>query len=288
MADNHDTAVKTFFDNTDWSPGTSWRTLANDLIDFLISEGACFSSGEVARWLRIHMPNERFSVPTLGEHVRDLFYAGGMGMYPDDGYGSPVYPSQVPRTTQGLGRTPAGVQVFVYCPDQNDGFNHPFEVDIPFPGGQPTSYPTVPTPGGQAMQHPPAQQVHMPTQPAKPKQPVKITGSAAPTKYATIQAKVHDDRRLCIPRSAFELYVHFTGQPMKGGDPVFVSMSKDKVLVSLQATNALTSVATTTYDLSTTRGRVLIPHPANPFTPGDVYDVTVASDGLTVDLTQTV
>jgi hypothetical protein len=135
------------------------------------------------------------------------------------------------------------------------------------------------------MQHPTTSQG---LQKPKPK-PVQITGAKATpppaTTFATITAKVHDDRRLCIPRSAFEMYVHFTGQPMRGGDPVFVTISPTTLTVTLDDPG---TPGTKRYDLATTRGRVLIPSPNAPFTAGDAYGVAIADNGLSVDITATI
>jgi len=284
--DTIDTTVQSYLDTT--TSDTDWRSVVNGLCDFLISEGHCFSSGELARWLRQYRKDLRFSVPRLGEHVRDAFYAGTMTEYPDDGSGLPAYPSQVPRQTQGLGRTPAGTQVFVYCPDQTAGFGHNFEVDIPRPGDADTSYPDAslvtpvvtpasPTVGLSGVPVPTSTQAPAPAG-------VSITGAAKP--LVELKAKVHDDRRLCVPRAAFEAYVHFCGQPMKGGDPVFVKVETDEATITLTDPGDGAS----SYDLSTSRGRVLFPAPPGetPFTPGDVYLVNITPNGLTVDLTQTV
>lgn len=245
---------------------TDWRSAASALCDWYIEHNRCFSSGEIAYELRTHRPDLAFSVRTLGEHIRDLFYAGGMKDYVD-GYGDSNYPLQVPRTTQGLSRTPAGVEVFVYCPDQTEGFAHHFEVDIPKPGGQPQ----------------PAQRQRPATPPATPAQPpqpgVTITGSA----NGKLTATVHADRRLCISRGTFEVFVHRTGKPMRGGDPVHIRFDPngDKVQVTLDPDPNGGSVS---YDLGATRGRVLFPSQGQPFNPGDTFTVIVDKDSLTVDL----
>lgn len=257
-----DTSIKAALDgHADWHPA------ANALVDHLIAEGECFSSGEVARWMRIHRPDLRFSVPTLGEHVRDLYYAGSMPQYPDDGYGVPMPPTQVPRTTQGLCRTPAGIQVFVYCPEAQKGFAHNFEVDIPTPGGAATVYPNPP----------PVQ-----TQPASGAPTIQITG-ASNVPLVALKATVQQDRRLQVPRSAFEAFVHFCGIPMKGGDPVYVLIEADKAVITL----ADPGNGAKPYDLTRDRGRVSFPAMpgTQPFEPGDVFMVNIAPAGLTVDLT---
>ena len=248
------------------STATDWRTAANALCDWYIQHNRCFSSGEIAREIRLHRSDIAFSVRTLGEHMRDLFYSGGMRDY-TDGYGDSNYPMQVPRTTQGLGRTPAGIEVFVYCPEQAEGFAHGFEVDIPAPPSH----------------RPQRQQVNAPqsvpaTSAPPPKSGVTITGST----NGKLTATVHADRRLCISRGTFELFVHKTGRPLRGGDPVHIQFTDDdKVVVTLDADPNGKSAS---YDLGAARGRVLFPSQSQPFNPGDSFTVTVDKDGLTVDL----
>ena len=183
---------------------TDWRAAAEATIEYLIAEGQCFSSGEVARWLRICEPSLMFSVPSLGVYIRDLFDNQNMPQYPDDGWGQPVYPSQVPRTTQGFTRTPAGIEVMVYCPDQQEGFAHGFEVDIPKPGGADTQYPTqspnVPQGGVAPALFTGSGNTVIPNKPKAAT--VKITGAHAKP-IVSIKATVQQDGRLQIPRSAF-------------------------------------------------------------------------------------
>ena len=102
----------------------NWRDAVNSLLTFWISEGRCFSSGEVAACLRTHMPDLKFSVPKVGEFVRELFYSS-IGPYPG---GEAVV--QVPRFTVGKfpDRTPAQTEVFVYGPTADACNAHDFEV----------------------------------------------------------------------------------------------------------------------------------------------------------------
>jgi len=244
------------------TPGTDWRMACNALIDHLIEEGECFSSGELARWMRTFRKDLIFSVLTVGSHVRDLYYACTFPEYADDGEGNgPCLPCQVPRVTQGLGRTPVGVEVFVYAPNEDDGLAHNFEVDIPKPGDAPTAYPSPP----------PA--------PAKPKGRVTITGKNQP--LVALKATVQQDRRLQVPRAAFEAFVHFCGVTMRGGDPVYILVEDDKATITIDDPNN----GAKKYDLWADSGRVSFPSQTTPFNPGDVYRVDIAPTGLTVDLT---
>jgi len=240
-----------------------WRTAANALCDWYIEHNRCFSSGEIAYEIRTHRPDLAFSVRTLGEHMRDLFYSGGMSDYVD-GYGDSNYPMQVPRTTQGLGRTPAGVEVFVYCPEQTEGFAHHFEVDIPAPPGQPAQRQPKNTPQSPA---------------AAPQSGVTIKANA----NGKLTATVHNDRRLCISRGTFEVFVHRTGRPLRGGDPVHIQFdgANDQIKITLDPDPSGQSAA---YDLASSRGRVLFPNQGAPFKVGDTFTVTVDKDALTIDL----
>lgn len=110
-----------------------WRKVAMAFIDYRIGTDQCFSSGEVARDLRLYRPDLVFSVRELGEHVRQQHQAQAMSSY-DDGFDE-IYPLSEQRTTTGKGRTPAGLSVVVYGKTQAEAQQHDFEVDIPPPGG---------------------------------------------------------------------------------------------------------------------------------------------------------
>ncbi|MDB4278243.1 hypothetical protein N9917_01435 [Deltaproteobacteria bacterium] len=241
-----------------------WRSAANSLCDWYIEHNRCFSSGEIAREIRINRPDIAFSVRTLGEHMRDLFYSGGMKDY-EDGYGDTQYPAQVPRTTQGIGRTPSGVEVFVYCPETAEGFAHGFEVDIPAP------------PARRQPQNAPQSAPAQASQPKQPRSGVSIKANA----NGSLSATVFNDRRLCISRGTFEVFVHKTGRPLRGGDPVHIQFDGSKVKITLDPDPNGLSMS---YDLASSRGRVLFPSQGSPFSPGDSFTVTVDKDALTVDL----
>jgi hypothetical protein len=268
-----------------------WRNAANYLVDYKIQQGMCFSSGEIVAELRTHRPTLRFSATNLGEHIRDLFYSGGMPHY-DDASGIQYPVQQVPRTTQGLARTPAGVTVFVYGPSQMAGSSHHFEVDIPSPQRS--------VPGGKAHTHPhyaPTHQVTLqsqpgtgqvsatlqpsatPTPPPAPKQPIQIQAQ----KHKSLEAHVIKDRRLCIPRPAFEAFVHKSGKPLVGGKPVHIVFDGDILAVTL-----IPGMGSRPYDLSNSRGRIFVTAPSSrqPFTPGARFQIDVSKHCLTVDLSK--
>ena len=249
-----------------------WRQAATDLINYWIGRDRPFSSGEVAAALRIHRQDFWFSVPKLGEHVRDLFYSNAMPHYPDDGQGNPVYPSMTPRITAGKFplRTPAGVEVLVYGPAQAACDGHEFEVFIPNPG--------------ETMADAPAPAQVAPAPAAGSPAAVQILGARIAA--VDVRAKVFEDGRLCVPRTAFEMCVHLGGTPLRGGDPVYVKVEADQATITLTQDDP----AAKTYDLGLERGRVLFPSPdaAKPFKAGDVYAVQIDKGKITVDLTKTV
>ena len=230
--------------------GSEWKTCAHDLIRWLVLNDRCFSSGEVAHYIRKHRPDIHFSVLSLGDQVRDWYYAQE---FPS--YGSGLYPAMVPRTTEGIYRTQAGVRVFVYAPNESEGKVHDFEVDVPLPPaveGQPTRVP--------------------------PSDPATITGSRRTDDE--LLAVVRVDRRCVIPRSAFEFFVHATGRTIRiGTDPVHITFGVGEVRITLDPT--LTS---SPYHLWAGAGRVAFiaasGHP--PFAPGDKFPLYVSPTALVV------
>lgn len=110
-----------------------WRQVALAVIASRVSSDQCFSSGEIARELRIYRPDLVFGVSELGVFVRAQHTAHDLPSY-DTGFDE-AYPISVVRTTDGHGRTPEGVEVVVYGPSTADALHHDFEVDIPPPSG---------------------------------------------------------------------------------------------------------------------------------------------------------
>lgn len=243
-----------------------WQAATDDLIDLLVENGECFSSGEIASHLRTFRPDLVFSVTSnVGEHIRDRFYANTMPLYQNaNGTHSPV--EKVPRVTQGYTRTPPGTEVFVYGPSYTEAVNHAFEVDIPKPGT-----PLNPDPNDQW---------GLPKRPQQSATPKQHGTKLKPRKARrNLSATVHNDGRCCVPRSAFEELLHSTGKSLRGGDQVYVHIGEDEAVVSLsQFPNSRT------YNLQATRGRIMFPRPTDPFTPGQVFKITVDKDKLVVDL----
>ena len=111
----------------------NWKKVAGAFADYRIGTDQCFSSGEIARDMRLYRPGLVFGVRELGEYIRQEHGNKSLASY-DDGFDE-IYPVTVQRTTTGSGRTPSGLNVIVYAKNQTDGNQHSFEVDIPPPGG---------------------------------------------------------------------------------------------------------------------------------------------------------
>lgn len=252
-----------------------WMGATNALIDLLVDHNECFSSGEIAAHLRTFMPNLRFSVTSnIGNHLRDRFYGNTLPLYENDD-GTHTAVEMVPRTTQGFTRTPVGTEVFVYGPDYTSCMDHEFEVDIPSPG---TQVPADPNDSNGL----PARPVQAPT----PKQPGGKNVVLRPRKpVMNLTATVHADGRCCVPRSAIEALLHETGASLKGGDPMYVTVTDDLATIGLDNTPGSNS-----YSIWASTGRVYFPRPANPFVPGTAFRIRVnGSDRcLTVDLSKAV
>lgn len=262
-------AIETGISNATSQGVPDWLGATDALIDLFVEHGECFSSGELAAHIRTFKPDLRFSVTTsIGAHVRDRFWGGTFPLYMDDaGDSSPV--EMVPRTTQGYTRTPVGTEVFVYGPDQMAASTHEFEVEIPQPG---TQVPVDPqNPDG------------LPAVPKQAPTPVQTGVKLTPRPARDLKAVVQADRRCYVPRAAFEALLHETGTSLKGGDSVYVIVddAAEEARVGLDREQGAQA-----FQLIATRGRVLFPHPAHPFTPGDSYAVTVDGDNrrLIVDL----
>lgn len=252
-----------------------WRTAVVDILAAWIAVGRCFSSGEVASALRVHRTDLRFSVPNLGEYIRDCFYGGTLPTYPpvDDGTGVmiEVPVTMSPRFTVGLypDRTSAGVRVFVYGPEVGACDAHEFEVFIPNPAAGETMA-SAPTPAkGTAA---PARGSQ-----AGSKVPITIGGNKTPA--GDIKATVWPDFRVGIPRSAFEVAVHLAGTPIKGGDPVFVTCTATEAIVTLADVTG-----STRYDLWTAGGRIAFVNPIVPFVPGTKYKLDITAGKIVINL----
>lgn len=262
---------------------TDWRTAVIDLINWFVSNDRCFSSGEIAAYLRTFAPHLTFKVSSIGDYVRDQYDNGN---FPS--YGGSAYPTQVPRTCTGIARaldgrvvttkTPVGQPVFVYAPDGAEGFAHDFEVFIP-DWDDPQAKKAVPFTGAQ----PSVAMAAVTVSPPSPQVGILITGALSKD---DVTAYVRPDRRLCVPRAAFEAFVALTGQPLRGGpqgDPVYVTFDGTKVRITRAATPTSQE-----YHLWVNRGRIAVANCPGGSTPGDKFKVAVSPTELVIDLSQKV
>lgn len=238
---------------------SDWEHAVDDFIDCTTTLGQPFTSGHVTTILRVYRPEFRFAHAKIGERIQDLHHAGAIVF---NGQNSVA----VTRTCAGLGRTPSGTPVFTYAAEEDEADAFPFELDIPKPGAGLTTMP----------------QEH-PIQTTPPNgTPIQAT---LPTNV-DMRATVHSDKRLCVPRAAFEALLHATGKNLRGGDPIWVRFddSDTKAVITLDQTTGSVN-----YDVSSTRGRVLFPKPGSgQFEHGDIYQSEIVNDELVVDLSATV
>ncbi len=231
----------------------TWQDAVSSLIEHDCRTDSCFSSGELARTLRIERPDFRFAVTEVGEFVKDLFHQGAIEYRDRHGRVTPAV--QVPRRTTGASRTPAGTEVFVYAPTPVLGSAHDFEVEIPRPNFTPT-----------ALER-------------------QRLAAAAAMANAEMVATVHGDGRLCIPRRAFEQLSHATGVSIRGGDVVGIAVEIGPVgpmlRVYLDPRDGCQAHA-----LSPERGRVRLSAPSQlpGFVPGVRFAIEVDGDSLVVPL----
>ncbi|MFV8749004.1 hypothetical protein ACNOYE_00475 [Nannocystaceae bacterium ST9] len=229
----------------------TWQDAVCTLVDHFTTHDQCFSSGELAAELRLQRPDFRFSVPEVGEFVKDLFHGGAIEWRDRHGRVTPAI--QVPRRTTGASRTPAGTEVFVYAPTPIQGLAHAFEVDIPRPAFQPT-----------ALER-------------------RRFAAVAAEADAEMIATVHGDGRLCVPRRAIERLSHATGVAIRGGDSVWLEVGAlgRELRIHLAQRDGCTAHA-----LQSERGRVRFssPDPGQPFTPGDRFAIDVDGAALTIRL----
>lgn len=248
---------------------TDWRNAAIEIITLRTQNDEAFSSGEIARDLRLHRPDLAFSVLSVGEFIRDMFYSMTFG------YNSgPAY--QVPRTATGKFRTPQGQSVFVYCPEPDAGMEHDFEVDVPRPPGQ-NALADGDEDDDNAL---PGNSASTAALPQGNSGGIEIKGKINPDGSTSFKATVHGDGRMQIPRAAFEAFVHNTGNPLRGGDPVYIRVTDKRVTVSLEEADNFQK-----HDISKDRGRVRFMSPTDtPFNAGSSYGISVTNKQITINL----
>ena len=245
-----------------------WRDAVKDLLNLWIQESRSFSSGEVASALRIHRPEFKFAVGSIGEMIRDMFHSREMDCC-DDEFGQPIDFYQGLRIAQGLfpTRTPAGTEVYVYGSSDETIDKYEFEVYIPLPGEDLSDYPD-----------PDAQAASVPAPPVG----LVIKGRLA---KSDIKATVWVDGRMMIPRAALEAAVYLGGSPMHGGDDVFVSQTSKEVVI-LTADPGSNSPEFKSYEVWSSGGRVVFKSndKDNPYPAGEEFSCKVESGKIVVAL----
>ena len=99
------------------------------------------------------------------------------------------------------------------------------------------------------------------------------------TPLAVIHTRGKGQVRLTIPRIAFEALAFETGDPITGGQPLYVADNGGVVTVCQdQANNNGTA-----YNPTTDRLRLHLPVTL-PLTVGTEFSIVVGTDGLTIDL----
>ncbi len=261
---------------------------ARFLTEFWIEQGVCFTSGHVVNALREArgkglMVNQR---PT-GQAVQDYFASGDMPGY-DDGVGGSERPQRKLRSTSRTDtRTPVGTEVFVYGPSEDEIDCFEFELNIAEApmvddgqGGQTSAATallnaTPTTPQGAANASPiPAVQ---------PSGTVAVAnGKMVPgTPLAVMHQSGNQTPRLCIPRIAFEALAFETGEPVVGGQPVYVSQNGDTLTITQNAPMGIAVCSPVNPTTDRLRLHLNVPNPADV---GTEYEILVGSDALTIDL----
>jgi len=251
-----------------------WRTAVTDLLDYWVSQGKCFSSGEVAATIRTHRIDLKFRVSSIGEQIRDLAQMSSLPCY-DDGNGDGIDPVRSDRIADGSGRTPSGTLVFVYGPRYEDAQDHEFEVDIPSPGkvqdgtrtGAPTATggpltPSTPIPTGGPLSPTPA-----PT-PAPKATVKKVRGVNPATGYP--DPYVGACTRLFVPRAVIDDFRKKSGFT---GNVLHVEIAGDEVIIT--ATGTARTQARTIWK---GHGQIGFYRKGDPFIPGKRFPVQSVTD----------
>lgn len=107
----------------------SWRQAVIDTVDVLARNGICFSSGEIARHIRLERSDIQFSFYQVGLMLKDLF---------DDGDTMSFFDGKVPAV-RALRSTSGGYDAYVYGPNMHFCESHKFEVEIPDESSKPVA-----------------------------------------------------------------------------------------------------------------------------------------------------
>lgn len=229
----------------DFTTAVSWTDALEGWLENRINDERCFSSGEFSSECREIRPDFVFSQRRVGEAIRDRVGTSACSCYASTG----DYPVQVTRVTQGLARTPAGVEVIVYGPTTSDADVYDFEVPIPFMG----------SPASLS-----AQAVTLVQFAPSPTSQLSLP-------YTTL--KVAADGRLYLPKLLVDKFA-------KGHDEVYV---EDDVTASMLVSADHSGFTMfKTYKVWNT-GRVAFYGTSHPLTPGDEYKATLNGTILVVE-----
>ena len=288
-----------------------WHAACDAVVTYRLANNIPFTSGEVAAILRTFDPTLVFSVPGVGSRLRDAFFAGEFlfnvetpevavddwGNPEVDDWGNTLYVAsdgsgtttdagqaassttqqpaeQVSRYCEGLGRTPAGVEVYCYASNYQAGEDHDFEVDIPRPGIQASVNPTTGVPDVPV---------------AKPSTRDYTTDDAQRAAQGTqarangyLVCTVQNTGRMNLGRPILEHYTLVTRQGLPSDATVFVWVNGSNLICRLADDPA--NPATVSYKVF--RGRTLInlaklglARPA-----GTTVDATVDASGIHIAL----
>jgi len=229
---------------------TSAQEGARFLTEFWIEQGVCFTSGHVVHALReargtTLMVNQR---PT-GQAIQDYFASGDMPSY-DDGLGAEgSRPMRKLRATASTGtRTPVGTEVFVYGPSEDDIDCFEFELNIAEAPMVSDGQGGTTSPAAALLNATPNLAAGAPGASVIP--PVQPSGTVAVANGKMVPgtplAVIHADGRLCVPRIAFEALAFETGDPITGGQPVYVSLNGSDLTISQDSTPGSIPVNPTT------------------------------------------
>jgi len=258
---------------------------AVNLTRFWITQGVCFTSGHVTNAIRQARQDLVFGQSRIGAFIRDQFDTGNLPEY-DDGLGGVIPVVRQPRnTTSTSTRTPVGTEVFVYGPSQEECDSFEFEINI-------AEAPQVADGQGGQMSAAAAMLGATPglaqgTPGASPIPPVQPSGTVAVANGRMVPgnpfAVIHADGRLCVPRIAFEALAFESGQPVKGGEALYATVTGTNLTLALAGPG--TVVKPTTDRL---RAHILLEGtltvPGVPFACGKEFEIKVAATGLTIDL----
>jgi len=264
------------------SAGEGARLLA----EFWTEQGVCFTSGHAVNALREArgrslMVNQR---PT-GQAVQDYFTSGDMPSYDDEMGGGSRPVRKVRQTERTDTRTPVGTEVYVYGPTEDEVDAFEFEINIAEApmvddgqGGQ-TSAATA------MLNATPTTPVNDPN--ASPIPPVQPSGTVAVANgkmvpgnpLAVMHQSGNRTPRICVPRIAFEALAFETGEPVVGGQPLYVTQNVDVITISQDPSDGGLPVSPTTDRL---RMHLSVPNPA---AVGTQYEVQVGQV-LSIDISK--